>query len=63
MGLYKKKSYVGKTGEPPVKKEFYVQKLAELLEIDIDLAESLGKVNKSILKLIIEKLSPCEAGV
>ena len=56
MGLYKKKAYVGKTGEPPVKKEFYVEKLAELLEIDIDLAESLGKVNKGILKRIIDKI-------
>ena len=56
MNLYRKKEYTGKTGEVPVKKEVYVQKLAELLEIDVDLAESLGKVNKAILKLIVERL-------
>lgn len=56
LGIYRKKTYTDKQGNPPVKKEFYVEKIANALEIDLDLAESLTKVNKVILKRILEKL-------
>lgn len=56
LGIYKKKVYTDKQGNPPIKKEFYVEKIANALEIDLDLAESLTKVNKVILKRILEKL-------
>jgi len=56
MGVYKKKEYRDKAGNVPIKKEEYIEKLANLLEMDIDLLESLTKVNKVILKRIIDKL-------
>lgn len=58
MGVYKKKPYVSKTGAPPVKKEEYIQKIAELLDVNIDILESLEKVNKRVLSLIQKSLSP-----
>lgn len=57
MGVYKKKTYTDKQGNPPIKKEFYVEKIANALEIDLDLAESLTKVNKVLLKRILDKLT------
>jgi hypothetical protein len=56
LGIYKKKEYRDKQGNAPIKKEFYVEKIAEALDLDLDLAESLTKVNKVILKLILTKL-------
>lgn len=57
LGLYKRQPYVDKRGETPVKKEEYVERIAALLEIDIQLVESLEKVNKSVLKLLEQALS------
>lgn len=58
LGAYQKKSYLNKRGEPPVKKEEYIDRLAKLLNIDIDRLESLEKVNKSVLILLETALSP-----
>ncbi len=52
LGVYKKKVYVNKRGEPPVKKEEYIERLAKLLQVQVDRLESLEKVNKSVLILL-----------
>lgn len=56
LGLYKKKPYVNKRGEHPIKKEEYVEKIAKLLNTDICMLESLEKTNKNVLKMIVEAL-------
>ena len=55
--MYTKKSYVNKRGETPVKKSEHIERIAELLEVNEELLESLEKVNKTVLKLIENKLS------
>jgi transposase-like protein len=56
LGVYQKKSYLNKRGEVPVKKEVYIEQVAELLEVEVDRLESLEKCNKSVLQLIIKAL-------
>lgn len=56
LGLYKKKGYVTKRGEVPVKKSEYVEKISVLLGVDVELLESLEKVNKNVLKMIEDAL-------
>lgn len=56
IGVYIKKTYVNKRGEAPVKKETLIEKIAELLDQDILLLESLEKCNKSVLQMIIKAL-------
>lgn len=58
MGVYKKKEYTNKRGEPPRKKEEYIEDIAKLLNVNIDLLESLEKVNKNVLKLLEDALKP-----
>ena len=59
LGVYKRKSYVNKRGEAPLKKEYYIERIAALLDIDACLMESLEKTTKSALVLmerqIVEK--------
>ena len=57
LGVYVKKSYVNKRGETPVKKSEHIERIAELLQVDEELLESLEKVNKTVLKLIENKLA------
>lgn len=57
LGVYVKKSYVNKRGEVPVKKSEHIERIAELLDVDEELLESLEKVNKTVLKLIEAKLA------
>jgi hypothetical protein len=57
LGVYQRKSYLNKRGEPPVKKEEYINRIADLLDINIDLLDSLEKVTKSALVLIETKVS------
>lgn len=52
LGVYKRKEYLNKRGEPPVKKEEYINRIASLLDINIDLLESMEKVTKSALVLM-----------
>lgn len=52
LGAYQKKEYLNKRGEVPVKKEEYIERLAKLLNVDIDRLESLEKTNKSVLILL-----------
>lgn len=56
MGVYHKQAYKNKRGEIPVKKEEYVERLAILLGVNVELLESLEKVNKSVLKMLEEAL-------
>ena len=56
LGVYKKKVYLTKRGELPVKKSEYIERIAILLDKDLELLESLEKVNKGILELIATKL-------
>lgn len=56
MGLYKKKAYLNKQGNPPVKKGEYIERIAELLDVNQELLESLEKVNKNVLQLIEKAL-------
>ena len=56
MGVYKKKEYRNKRGEIPVKKEQYIERIAELLNVNVDILESLEKANKRVLQLLEEAL-------
>ncbi|CAB4174946.1 hypothetical protein UFOVP961_100 [uncultured Caudovirales phage] len=56
LGVYRKKEYLTKRGEIPVKKEEYIERIAGLLGVNSDILESLEKVNKSVLALIERKL-------
>lgn len=55
-GVYKKKEYVNKRGEPPIKKEEYIERIAKLLDVHLENLESLEKVNKNVLKLLEDAL-------
>jgi Zn-dependent peptidase ImmA (M78 family) len=57
LGLYSKRPYLNKRGELPIKKEEYVEMLAKTLDVPIDRLESLEKVNKSVLKLLLDTLN------
>ena len=57
IGVYQKKTYVNKRGETPVKKSEHIENIAELLDCDLELLESLEKVNKVVLKLIESRLT------
>lgn len=57
LGVYQKKTYVNKRGEIPVKKSEHIERIAALLDCDLELLESLEKVNKVVLKLIEQRLS------
>jgi hypothetical protein len=52
LGVYKRKEYLDKRGEKPIKKEEYVERIANLLNTNVELLESLEKVNKNVLKLL-----------
>jgi hypothetical protein len=58
LGLYQRKKYVNKQGDPPIKKEQYVENIANLLGKNVELLESLEKVNKNVLKMLQDALSP-----
>lgn len=60
LGIYKKKEYLTKRGEPPVKKEEYIERIAKLLDVNAEMLESLEKVTKSVLALIATKLTTAE---
>lgn len=56
LGVYQKKQYLNKRGELPVKKSEHIERIADLLDVNLELLESLEKVNKGVLKLIEDKL-------
>ena len=57
LGVYQRREYLNKRGEPPRKKSDYIEKIAYLLGLDLELCESLEKVNKLVLAAIETKLS------
>lgn len=61
IGVYKKKEYLNKRGEPPVKKEEYIERIAVLLDVNAEMLESLEKVTKNVLVLLATKLGPTES--
>lgn len=56
LGVYKRKVYVSKTGDPPIKKEVYIERISKLLDIDISLLESLEKVTKYALVMMDKRI-------
>jgi hypothetical protein len=57
LGVYQKKSYLNKRGETPVKKSEHIERIAILLNTNLELLESLEKVNKTVLVMIERALS------
>ena len=56
-GVYKKKEYVSKTGERPVKKDETADKIGVLVGLSEGEVDSLTKANKGALLKILAKLS------
>ena len=56
LGVYQKKQYLNKRGEVPTKKSEHIEKIAELLNCNLELLESLEKVNKQVLLMIERNL-------
>lgn len=56
LGIYRKSPYLNKNGELPKKKEVYIEELAELLGVEAEELDSMVKVNKNVLELLIAKL-------
>jgi len=56
LGVYQRKEYKNKRGETPIKKEEYIERIAKLMMVNLDLLESLEKANKNVLALIERSL-------
>lgn len=54
--VYQRKEYRTKKGEVPTKKEEYINRIAKLLDINVELLESMEKVTKSALVLMEAKI-------
>ena len=52
LGVYTRKTYLNKRGEPPEKKEVLIERIAKLLDVNLELLESLEKANKNVLLLL-----------
>lgn len=57
LGVYQRKPYTNKRGELPTKKSEHIEKIAVLLNMNLELLESLEKVNKVVLQRIETVLS------
>jgi hypothetical protein len=57
LGVYQKKQYLNKRGEVPTKKSEHIERIAELLQCNLELLESLEKVNKQVLIMIETNLT------
>lgn len=55
-GVYKKKEYVTKTGEKPVKKDIHADQIGALVGLSEGETDSLTKANKTALVKILEAL-------
>jgi predicted transcriptional regulator YheO len=56
-GIYKKKEYVGKNGEKPVKKDTHAEAIGKVLALTEAEVDSLTKANKSALEKIFRALA------
>lgn len=64
-GVYKRKEYVSKTGEKPVKKDAHADAIGAVLNMSENEIESLTKANKTALVKIFTALAnskPLESG-
>jgi hypothetical protein len=57
LGVYQKRQYLNKRGEVPTKKAEHIERIAQLLHCNLELLESLEKVNKQVLIMIESNLS------
>lgn len=55
-GVYRKKEYVGKNGERPVKKDTTAEKIGQVVGLSEGEVDSLTKANKTALEKILAKL-------
>ena len=53
-GVYKRKEYVSKTGEKPVKKEEMADEFQQIFGLTESEADSITKANKTALKKILD---------
>lgn len=49
LGVYRKKTYLTKRGEVPTSKAEYIERIANLLDMNVELMESMEKVTKTVL--------------
>lgn len=56
-GVYQRKEYTSKTGEPVISKDALADQIANVLGLGEADAESLTKANKSALKAILERVT------
>lgn len=56
-GVYQKKEYKTKTGEPVIKKDAHADAIGAILRLPENDIESLTKANKSALKAIFDALA------
>ena len=56
-GVYKKKTYVSKTGAPVVKKDAHADAIGAILKMTESEIESLTKANKTALEKIFQALA------
>lgn len=56
-GVYKKKTYVSKTGAPVVKKDAHADAIGAILKLTEAETESLTKANKTALEKIFQALA------
>ena len=56
-GVYQKKTYTTKSGDPVVKKDQHADAIGAILRLSESEIESLTKANKSALKTIFEALA------
>lgn len=61
LGVYQRRGYLNKRGEVPVRKSAYIDQLAQLLQCAPEQLESLEKVNKTVLVMLLRKLDPKSA--
>jgi len=55
-GVYRRESYVTKTGEKPITKVELVASIADSLGVSVDSLEGLEKTPKGVLKLLSKEL-------
>jgi hypothetical protein len=56
LGIYKRATYRTKSGEAPILKSVYADRLGELLGLDDFEVEQLEKLSKALLKKMISKI-------
>lgn len=56
LGIYQKKQYLNKRGEIPVTKQVYIDRIANMLDINAELLDSMEKVTKNALMLLSKQI-------